>query len=93
MNKELKDDLGRAAVAFTEENRRYILAGSHNFTEYWANADVVLFATFQDVLVKHKDKHTFEEMVFFSLIMGRAAHETIEELRRFEEGVENSEES
>ena len=88
MNKELQGDLGRVAVGFTEQHKNFIAAGDHNFYEYWLNTETELFAAFQDVFVKHKDKHTFEEMVFYSLIMGRAAHETMEELHRFDKESE-----
>ena len=85
MNKDLQQDIGIAAVAFTESHKRYIATGDHNFFEYWLTAETELLATLQDVLVKHKDNHTFEEMIFFTLIMGGAVKNTMEDLHRFDE--------
>tara|TARA_R110002110_G_scaffold25236_1_gene93784 strand:+ start:159 stop:428 length:270 start_codon:yes stop_codon:yes gene_type:complete len=85
MNKDLQQDIGIAAVAFTESHKRYIATGDHNFFEYWLTAETELLATFQDVLVKHKNKHTFKEMIFFSLLMGRAAKGIMDDLHRFDE--------
>tara|TARA_R110000824_G_scaffold32672_8_gene105345 strand:+ start:3548 stop:3862 length:315 start_codon:yes stop_codon:yes gene_type:complete len=88
MNKELQEDLGRVAVGFTEHHMRNIAAGDHSFTEYWLNTETELLATLQDVLVKHKDKHTFEEMIFFTLIMGGAVKNTMDDLHRFDKESE-----
>jgi len=84
MNKDLQQDIGIAAVAFTENHKRYIAAGDHNFFEYWLSAETELLATFQDVLVKHKNKHTFKEMIFFSLLIGMMVKGIMEDLHRFD---------
>jgi hypothetical protein len=34
--------------------------------------------------VKHKNKHTFEEMIFFSLLMGTAVKDTMDELHKLD---------
>ena len=47
MNKNLQQ-AGIAAVAFTENHKRYIAAGDHNFFEYWLGT----VELFQDVLVR-----------------------------------------
>ena len=83
MNKELQQDIGTAAVAFTENHKKSIAAGEHNFLEYWLGAETELLATLQDVFVRHKNKHTFKEMIFFSLVIGSAVKGTIEDLHRF----------
>ncbi len=85
MNKELQEALGKVAVGFTERHMRNIAAGDHGYHEYWLNTEGELLATFQDVLVKYKDRHTFEEMTFFALIMGGAVKDTMNDLHRFDE--------
>ena len=47
MNKDLQQDIGIAAVAFTESHKRYIAAGDHNFFEYWLSTETELLTTFQ----------------------------------------------
>lgn len=84
MNKELQQDIGIAVVAFTVHHQRSILAGHHNYFEYWLNTETELLANLQDVFVKHKDKHTFKEMILFSLLMGSAAKETMDNLHRLD---------
>jgi len=84
MNEDLKRELGTAGVAFTETTKQMISSGAYRTPEFWLNVETELYCQFQDILVKYEDKHTFGEMVFYSLIMGRAAHETIEELHRFD---------
>lgn len=88
MNKELQQDIGIAAVAFMEKQKRTIAAGENDFLEYWLGAETELLATFQDVFVKHKDKHTFEEMVLFSLVMGMAVKGIMEDLHKIGKGNE-----
>ena len=85
MNKDLQQDIGIAAVAFTENHKRSIAAGDHNFFEYWLGTETELLATFQDVLVKHKNKHTFKEMIFFSLLIGMMVKGIMDDLHRFDE--------
>ena len=82
MNKELQQDIGIAVVTFAENHKRFIAAGDHNYFEYWLNTETELLATLQDVFVKHKNKHTFEEMIFFSLLMGTAVKDTMDELHK-----------
>lgn len=84
MNKELQQDIGTAAVAFTENHKKSIAAGEHNFLEYWLGAETELLATLQDVFVRHKNKHTFEEMIFFSLLIGKAVKDIMDDLHRFD---------
>jgi hypothetical protein len=84
MNKELQQDIGIAAVTFTENHKRLIAAGQHNYFEYWLNTETELLATLQDVFVKHKNKHTFEEMVFFSLVMGMSVKGIMEDLHKLD---------
>ncbi len=88
MNKELQQDIGIAAVTFTENHKRLIAAGQHNYFEYWLNTETELLATLQDVFVKHKNKHTFEEMVFFSLVMGMSVKGIMEDLHKLGKGNE-----
>ena len=88
MNEVLKRELGTAGIAFTETTKQMISADAYRTPEFWLNVETELYCQFQDILVKHKDNHTFEEMVFYSLLMGRAAHETIEELHRFDKESE-----
>ena len=88
MNKELQQDIGIAAVTFTENHKRLIAAGQHNYFEYWLNTETELLATLQDVFVKHKNKHTFEEMIFFSLLMGTAVKDTMNELHKLDKDNE-----
>ena len=85
MNKDLQQDIGVAAVAFTENHKRYIAAGDHNYFQYWLSAETELLATFQDVFMKHKNKHTFKEMILFSLLMGSAVKGIMDDLHRFDE--------
>ena len=77
MNIELQQDIGIAVVTFAENHKRLIEVGDHNYFEYWLNTETELLATLQDVFVKHKNKHTFEEMIFFSLLMGTAVKDTM----------------
>ena len=84
MNKELQQDIGIAVVTFTENHKRYIATGEHNYFEYWLNTETELLATLQDVFVKHKNKHTFEEMIFFSLLIGKAVKDIMDDLHRFD---------
>ena len=88
MNESLKQDIGIAAAAFTENNKRYIAAGEHNYFEYWLSTETELLATLQDVFVRHKDKHTFEEMILFSLLMGSAVKDIMNELHMFDKDNE-----
>ena len=88
MNKELQRDLGIAATSFTEYHKNKISSGSHKYREYWLMAQTELLAVFQDAFVKHKDKHAFDEMVFFSLVMGQSAISIMNELRDFEKEEE-----
>lgn len=83
MNKDLQQDIGISVAAFTENQKRYIAAGDHKYFEYWLSAETELLATLQDVFVRHKNKHTFKEMIFFSLVIGSAVKGTIEDLHRF----------
>tara|TARA_R110002126_G_C10269941_1_gene483982 strand:+ start:495 stop:764 length:270 start_codon:yes stop_codon:yes gene_type:complete len=88
MNKELQQDIGTAAVAFTENQKKSIAAGEHNFLEYWLGAETELLATFQDVFMRHKNKHTFKEMIFFSLLIGKAVKDIMDDLHNFDESSE-----
>tara|TARA_R110002124_G_scaffold79561_2_gene211468 strand:+ start:245 stop:514 length:270 start_codon:yes stop_codon:yes gene_type:complete len=84
MNIELQQDIGIAVVTFTENHKRSIAAGDHNYFEYWLNTETELLATLQDVFVRHKNKHTFKEMIFFSLVIGIAVKGTMDDLHRFD---------
>jgi len=84
MNVELQQDIGIAVVTFAENHKRLIAAGDHNYFEYWLNTETELLATLQDVFVKHKNKHTFEEMIFFSLLMGSAVKDTMDDLHKLD---------
>ena len=84
MNIELQQDIGIAVVTFTENHKRSIAAGDHNYFEYWLNTETELLATLQDVFVRHKNKHTFEEMIFFSLVIGIAVKGIMDDLHRFD---------
>ena len=88
MNEALKQDIGIAAAAFTENHKRYIAAGEHNYFEYWLSTETELLATLQDVFARHKDKHTFEEMIFYSLLMGSAVKDIMNELHMFDKEKE-----
>jgi len=85
MNKDLQQDIGIAVAAFTENQKRFIATGDHKYFEYWLSAETELLATFQDVLVKHKNKHTFKEMIFFSLLIGMMVKGIMDDLHRFDE--------
>jgi len=80
VNKELQQDIGIAVVSFKDNHKRIIAAGEHNYFEYWLNTETGLLVTLQDVFVKHKNNHTFEEMIFFSLLIGAAVKDTMDEL-------------
>ena len=84
MNVELQQDIGIAVVTFAENHKRLIAAGEHNYFEYWLNTETELLAILQDVFVKHKNKHTFEEMIFFSLLMGAAVKDTMDDLHKLD---------
>ncbi len=88
MSKGLQQDIGIAAVAFAENQKRTIASGDHNFFEYWLSTETELLATFQDVFVKHKDKHSFEEMILFSLLMGKAVKDIMDDLHSFDKSSE-----
>ena len=84
MNKELQQDIGISVAAFTENQKRFIADGDHKYFEYWLSAETELLATLQDVFVRHKNKHTFEEMIFFSLLIGKAVKDIMDDLHRFD---------
>jgi len=84
MNEDLKRDLGAAGVVFTETTKQIISTGQHHFFEFWLNTEVELLSQFRDILVKHKDSLATEELVFYSLIMGQAVQQTIEDLHKFD---------
>ena len=84
MNKDLEQDLIIAAAAFTKNEKRCISAGDHNFFEYWLSAETELIMTLRDVIVRHKNKHTFEEMIMISLLVGQAARDIMNDLHRLD---------
>ena len=87
MNEELKRDLGETVIDFTETTKQSISTGSlgqHNYFEFWLNAEAELMCRLQDDIVKHKDKHSLKELIFFSLIMGQAIERTMDDLRKLE---------
>lgn len=88
MNEELMQELAQTAVAFTERHKRKIFTGEHTFFEYWLNTHTELLAIFQEVFVKHKDKHSFDEMIFFSLVMGQSVSSIMDDLHNFDESSE-----
>ena len=86
MNDELKQDLGNTGASFVETTKQMISTGQH---DYWLNTETELVCQFQDILVKHKDKHSLDELIFFSLIIGQTAQQTIDDLRKFEKENED----
>ena len=89
MNDELKRDLGNAGASFVETTKQMISTGQHDYLEFWLNTETELVCQFQDILVKHKDKHSLDELIFFSLIIGQTAQQTIDDLRKFEKENED----
>lgn len=94
MNEELKQELGTAAVAFTEQAKRIISNREKpGGASFWLNAEIELCSLLQGALVKHKDKHSFEDLIFYSLLMGKAVEKTMFDLRTFATENENSSQS
>ena len=60
------------------------IASLIGYFEYWLNTETELLAILQDVFVKHKNKHTFEEMILFSLLMGMAVKDTMDDLHKLD---------
>lgn len=90
MNDELKRDLGTTGATFAETTKQMISTGQHSYSEFWPNAETELLCQFQDVLVKHKESHSVEELIFFSLVVGQATQQTIDDLREFEKESEGN---
>jgi len=89
MNDELKRDLGTAAASFAAAAKQMISTGRHTQLEFWRNTETEILSQFQDILVKHKDKHSLEELIFFSLILGQVAQQTMDDLHKFEKENED----
>lgn len=90
MNDELKRDLGTTGATFAETTKQMISTGQHDYLEFWLNTETELLCQFQDILVKHKENHSVEELVFFSLVMGQATQRAIDDLREFEKESEGN---
>lgn len=84
MNDELKRDLGTAAAGLAAAAKQMISTGRHTQLEFWRNTETEILSQFQDILVKHKDSHSIEELIFFSLILGQVAQQTMSDLYKFE---------
>jgi len=83
MKDGLKRELGTAGVAFTETMKKMISSGGCKDDGFWVEAEGYCFSQFQDILVKYKDNHSIEELVFFSLVMGQAVEKTMVDLHKF----------